>query len=265
MPTLPQMQRLLDIMARLRNPEGGCPWDLEQTYASIVPYTIEEAYEVAEAIHKGDMDELKLELGDLLLQVVFYAQMASEDGLFNFDDVAQAVSDKMVHRHPHVFGEEAAPTLAEYKTKWEAIKAEERKHKPALESILSDVPLALPALQRAEKLQKRAARVGFDWPNTEHVYDKIAEELQEVREAKDNAAVKEEIGDLLFVVANLARHHQLDPEDALRDANRKFERRFQHIEQTLKAAGRNCEDASLDEMEALWIEAKKQEKKHEAA
>lgn len=257
MSELPHLQRLLSIMARLRAPDGGCPWDMEQDFRSIAPYTIEEAYEVADAIESGDRTALKNELGDLLLQVVFHAQMAQEEGSFDFESVAEGICHKMIDRHPHVFGDATIETAKAQTENWETLKALERKQKMAT-SILADVPLALPALMRAEKLQKRAARVGFDWPDVSFVYDKIAEELAEVKEAEgDPAHVAEEIGDVLFVMANLARHYGVDPETALRGANHKFERRFAYIEQQLAAQGRACEDSTLEEMDALWNEAKR--------
>ena len=247
---------LLEIMRRLRSPDG-CPWDREQTFATIAPYTVEEAYEVAAAISDGDFKSLPDELGDLLFQVVFHARMAEEAGLFDFGDVVSAVTDKMIRRHPHVFGgEEAATDAPGQKLAWEALKAKERAAKNQT-SILDDVPLALPALLRAEKLQRRAASVGFDWDDAAKVVDKIAEEAREVVEAGLNQDKRaEEIGDLLFVVANLARHLKVDPEAALRDANAKFVRRFKFIEDALVAAGRTPAAASLDEMEALWQAAK---------
>lgn len=251
-------QRLLEIMAKLRNPDGGCPWDLEQNFATIAPYTIEEAYEVADAIAQQDMGALKEELGDLLLQVVFHAQMAAEGGIFTFEDVARTIADKMERRHPHVFGDADIKDAQAQTENWENIKAEERKKKSA-GSVLADVPAALPALMRAEKLQKRAARVGFDWPDTRGVRDKILEELRESEEAiaaGDKAAMQEELGDLLFSVTNLARFVGVDPEEALRRTNAKFTKRFQFIEAQLNAKGKAWEDSDLDEMEALWQEAK---------
>ena len=247
------IESLLAIMRTLRGP-GGCPWDAAQDFATLAPYTIEEAYEVAGAIQDQDWKALPGELGDLLLQVVFHARMAEEKGLFNFGDVVGAINAKMVRRHPHVFGGEIQ--------NWEAMKAQERAEKAAgkAQSILDDVPLALPALLRAEKLQKRAASVGFDWDNAHKVIEKIAEEAREVAEAETQADRAEEIGDLLFVVANLARHLKVDPEDALRAANAKFVRRFHHIEAALADAGRHPKDASLEEMEALWQDAKAKEK-----
>ncbi|UWQ94035.1 nucleoside triphosphate pyrophosphohydrolase [Rhodobacteraceae bacterium M385] len=261
MKTLPSdpMHRLRAIMARLRDPVHGCPWDVEQTFATIAPYTIEEAYEVADAIERGSMEELRGELGDLLFQSVFHAQMAEDGGHFDFDDVARAIGDKMIARHPHVFGDESNAKSAEQQVAdWEAVKAAERAAKDA-GGVLDDVAMGLPALMRAEKLQKRAARVGFDWPEIGHVIDKIAEEAQELAEAKDTLPqekIAEEMGDLLFVMANLARHLKVDPETALRGANAKFVRRFSYIEQSL--AGRSSSPASstLEEMDALWDEAK---------
>ncbi|MEC3860624.1 nucleoside triphosphate pyrophosphohydrolase [Mesobacterium sp. TK19101] len=254
------MPRLLEIMRRLRDPETGCPWDIEQDFATIAPYTIEEAYEVADAIEREAWDELKGELGDLLFQSVFHAQMASERGLFTFDEVADTMSDKMVARHPHVFGDESRDKSAEQQTRdWETIKAAERASK-ARQGVLDDVALGLPALLRAVKLQKRAARVGFDWPSTDEVIDKIVEEAQELRETSSPEHRFEEFGDLLFVMANLARHLDIDPEAALRAANTKFTRRFAYIEAALARDGRRPEDSDLAEMDALWDAAKLTEK-----
>ncbi|MFZ7090388.1 nucleoside triphosphate pyrophosphohydrolase [Primorskyibacter sp. 2E233] len=255
------MPRLLEIMRRLRDPQTGCPWDLEQDFASIAPYTIEEAYEVADAIERAAWDELKGELGDLLFQSVFHAQMADEAGLFTFDEVADTMSDKMVARHPHVFGDESRDKSAEQQTRdWEAIKAQERAAK-ARGGVLDDVAMGLPALMRAVKLQKRAARVGFDWPSTDEVIDKIVEEAQELREATSPEHQHEEFGDLLFVMANLARHLDIDPEEALRAANAKFTRRFKSIEADLAKQGKRPEDSNLAEMDALWDAAKLAEKR----
>ena len=251
---------LVEIMRVLRGP-GGCPWDRDQSFATIAPYTIEEAYEVASAIEEQDFRSLPGELGDLLFQTVFHAQMASEAGLFDFGDVVEAVTAKMIRRHPHVFGDETAKANAEdQKAYWEALKAQERKAK-AQTGVLDDVPAALPALVRADKLQKRASSVGFDWNNAEHVLDKIAEEAREVVEAPTQAAREEELGDLLFVIANLARHLKVDPEAALRAANAKFTHRFRHIEAALAAKGSSPAAATLDEMEALWQDAKAAEKR----
>ena len=262
MTTLPHTARLLEIMAKLRNKQGGCPWDLEQDFASIAPYTIEEAYEVAEAIAEGDRGHLREELGDLLLQVVFHSQMASEEGSFTFEEVAAAINDKMVRRHPHVFGEADAKDAGAVSANWESIKEQERKGKKKDDSALADVPAALPALMRAQKLQARAARVGFDWPSHEGVREKIREELLEVEEAiirGDAAHIAEEIGDLLFAVVNLARFMGVDAETALRDANQKFSRRFRAVEEGIRAGGRAMKDATLEEMEALWVAAKQKE------
>ncbi|MCZ4323066.1 nucleoside triphosphate pyrophosphohydrolase [Pseudomonas anguilliseptica] len=269
-----QLDDLLHLMARLRDPQHGCPWDLKQNYATIVPHTIEEAYEVADAIERGDFDHLPGELGDLLFQVVYYSQLAREEGRFEFAQVVDGITTKLIRRHPHVFPDGdlygamdvAKLEEAAVKQRWEAIKAEERAEKAAVPeqlSLLDDVPTALPSLSRAIKLQKRAAQVGFDWPEALPVVDKVREELDEVLEAmseNDPEAIGEEIGDLLFVVSNLARHLKVDPETALRAANAKFERRFRFIEQALRDAGRSMEDCALDELDALWGEAKKLEK-----
>lgn len=257
--------RLLEIMAKLRNPDGGCPWDVEQDFASIAPYTIEEAYEVADAISRDDMDGLKSELGDLLFQVVFHAQMAKEAGHFDYDDVAGAVSDKMVRRHPHVFGDANVRSAVAQTNAWEEMKAEERRKNPD-SSVLADVPVALPALTRAEKLQKRAARVGFDWDKAEDVLDKIKEEIAEIEAEADAPggismdAMSEEIGDLMFACANLARKWGIDPETALRLGNEKFERRFRDMEQRFDADGVAMKDTSLDVMEDAWQAVKASER-----
>ncbi|GHF71595.1 nucleoside triphosphate pyrophosphohydrolase [Seohaeicola zhoushanensis] len=246
--------RLLEIMRRLRDPETGCPWDIEQDFATIAPYTIEEAYEVADAIEREAWDELKGELGDLLFQSVFHAQMAAEKGLFDFDDVANQMSDKMVARHPHVFGDESRDKSAEQQTvDWEKIKAAERAGK-AQAGTLDGVAVGLPALLRAVKLQKRAARVGFDWPDATHVLDKISEETAELvaEMGGDPDKLEEEFGDLLFVMANLGRHLSIDPEAALRRANAKFIRRFRGVERRLADMGKRPEDSDLAEMDALW-------------
>ena len=258
----PGIDRLIDVMARLRHKTDGCPWDIEQDFASIAPYTIEEAYEVADAIARADMGGLKEELGDLLLQVVYHSQMASEraseDGAFDFESVAQGIADKMISRHPHVFGDQKVATAQAQTSNWEQFKAAERAAKAeasgAPASILDGVALALPALMRSEKLQRRAARVGFEWPDVRQVFDKIDEELA------DPDRLSDEIGDVLFVVANLARQLKVDPEVALRHANDKFERRFGHVEKRLREAGRPIQQASLDEMEDLWQEAKRLER-----
>ena len=269
-----QLTDLLHLMARLRDPQHGCPWDLQQSYTSIVPHTLEEAYEVADAIESADFEHLPGELGDLLFQVVYYCQLAGEEGRFGFADVVDSITRKLVRRHPHVFPDGdlyATPgsvTLndAEVKQRWEQIKAEERAERasePQQLSLLDDVPAAMPALTRAAKLQKRAAQVGFDWPEALPVVDKVREELDEVLEAmseNDPDAIAEEIGDLLFVVTNLARHLKVEPESALRAANTKFERRFRFIEQALRETGRAIENCDLEELDALWGEAKKLEK-----
>jgi ATP diphosphatase len=254
--------RLLAIMARLRDRERGCPWDIEQDFDSIAPYTIEEAYEVADAIARREMGELRDELGDLLLQVVYHARMAEEAGAFGFADVVRAIADKMVRRHPHVFGDASRDKSADQQTNdWERIKAAERAARPAPASLLDGVAGSLPALTRAVKLQDRAARVGFDWPDAGAVLEKIAEETAELVEARERPdQAFEEYGDLMFVMANLARHLRIDPEAALRAANAKFTRRFQAIETALAADGRTPAGASLAEMEALWIAAKRVEK-----
>jgi MazG family protein len=261
-----RIAELLGVMAALRTPGTGCPWDLEQTFKTIAPYTIEEAYEVADAIEKGDLDGLKDELGDLLLQVVYHARMAEEEKAFDFGDVVQAINAKMIRRHPHVFGSNEEKAAGVTPGFWERLKAEERAGKPKrAESILDDVPAALPALTRAIKLQNKAARVGFDWPSLAPVMDKLKEELAELEQelkgdALANDAIAEEFGDLLFVVANVARHLKLDPEAALRAANQKFVRRFQAVERKLDAQGRTPSRSTLAEMDRLWDEAKADEK-----
>ena len=278
------IDRLLDVMARLRDPAAGCPWDFEQNFATIAPYTIEEAYEVAEAIRQDDRAALRDELGDLLLQVVFHAQMAREDGSFDFDEVARGIADKMIRRHPNVFGDEdteARHSAPAQMRSWEAQKAAEREAKAQAEgrraSVLDGVALALPALLRAQKLQKRAARVGFDWPGPEPVFDKVLEEVAELRDAaqapaavrgataSDEAAVAEEVGDLLFACVNLARHVGVDPEAALRAANAKFTARFHRIEAALAESGRTARDVGLTELDRLWEEAKQAERGQAAA
>lgn len=259
------LDRLLAIMARLRDPEGGCPWDLEQDFATIAPYTIEEAYEVAEAIDRHDMGALKDELGDLLLQVVFHSRMAEEDGLFDFEAVASAICDKMVRRHPHVFGDDSVASATAQTAAWEEQKAAERLEKAEAEgrapSVLDGVSIALPGLTRAMKLGRRAARAGFDWPDVAGVLEKVEEEIAELRsEVAEHGAVErleDEIGDLLFSVANLARHLSIEPEAAVRRANRKFEDRFHYVEARLRSEHRIPQDAGLSELERLWGEAKK--------
>ena len=254
------IDRLLAIMARLRDPQEGCPWDREQDFSTIAPYTIEESYEVADAIARGDMAALKDELGDLLFQVVFHARMAEERGAFAFADVVEAISDKMLRRHPHVFGDANVADSEAQTVAWESHKANEREGKGTLDGVA----LALPALLRAIKLQNRAARVGFDWPNLVPVIEKLREELGEIEhEIKQGGGpdrLEDEVGDFLFVVANVARHLKLDPEAALRRTNAKFERRFKRIEELLAAKGKTPSESSLDEMDALWDQAKAEEK-----
>ncbi|WP_201836984.1 nucleoside triphosphate pyrophosphohydrolase [Microvirga zambiensis] len=267
--------RLIEIMAALRTPGTGCPWDLEQDFASIAPYTIEEAYEVADAIERGDVADLRDELGDLLLQVVFHARMAEEQGSFAFGDVVDAITRKLIRRHPHVFGDTRNLSPEQVKRLWDSIKAEEKAERRAARErmgqgpeaheagFLGGIPTALPALTRAQKLTAKAAKVGFDWPEAAQVIDKIHEELEEVKEASSSGArdrIEDEIGDLLFSVTNLARHFGIDPERALRRTNAKFERRFASIETALGTQDRSLDDASLEEMEELWIAAKHAER-----
>ncbi len=259
------INRLIEIMAALRTPGTGCPWDLEQTFDSIVPYTLEEAYEVADAIARGDLAHLKDELGDLLLQVVFHARMAQEQGVFDFGDVVDAITTKLIRRHPHVFADAEGRTAEAVKGLWERIKAEERAERGAgpEAGALAGVPVALPALTRALKLQNKAGDVGFDWNDTRAVLAKIREEADEIEaalDAQDEAHAATEVGDLLFAVVNLARHLDADPEGLLRDASRKFERRFASIERTLAARGKTPKEATLAEMDALWDAAKAAEK-----
>ena len=265
-----QLVQLLQIMAQLRNPDGGCPWDLQQDFRSIAPYTIEEAYEVADAIERGDLVALRDELGDLLLQVVFHAQMASEQGAFGFAEVAAAINDKMVRRHPHVFGGEAMRDAAEQTRAWEAGKAAERAAAGDTDtSVLAGIARGLPEWLRAIKLQKRAARVGFDWPGPEPVFAKLHEEIDELRaefaalaagDAAARARLEDELGDVLFVAANLARHAEVDPGAALRRANAKFERRFRRMEQLAQVQGVALEALPLAEQDALWDAAKREER-----
>ncbi len=259
------VDHLREIMRRLRDPEGGCPWDLKQDFASIAPYTIEEAYEVEDAIARADWDGLTDELGDVLLQVVYHSQMGEEAGLFTFEQVATSVCEKMVRRHPHVFGNESMSQPAEVKQRWEEIKASERaarrpQHGDDTPSLMDSIPLGLPALTRAVKLQKRAARVGFDWDNVDRVFDKLDEEIGELKAElgpdADHDRCEDELGDLLFVVANLARHLQVDPEKALRRANRKFASRFQAMEAVVGYDSERMKSMSLDALEALWQQAK---------
>ncbi len=261
------LQALLEIMARLRDPQRGCPWDREQTFATIAPYTIEEAYEVADAIETGDPHRLRDELGDLLFQVVFHSRMAQEQGWFTFADVAAAIRDKLIRRHPHVFESAHVGTAAEQTARWEELKEQERAQKARSDrdaplSVLADVPRALPALTRAAKLGKRAGRVGFDWPGPREVREKVTEELRELDAELDRSelrpsAVAEELGDLLFAVVNWSRHLQVDPEIALRDANAKFEKRFRRMEQLASERGQDLRGLSAAEWDALWGEAKR--------
>lgn len=266
--TLPD---LLAVMAALRTPGTGCPWDLEQTFATIAPYTIEEAYEVADAIAHDDIAGLKDELGDLLLQVVYHARMAQEQDAFAFDDVVDAIARKMIRRHPHVFGTDEERAAGAAPGFWDRIKAKEKGDEASTGSLLDEVPTALPALTRAIKLQNKAAKVGFDWPSLSPVLAKLKEELAELEDAIAKSAavsetsvqaIDEEFGDLLFVVANLARHLKLDPEASLRAANQKFVRRFRYIEERLAADGRTPSDSDLAEMDALWDDAKAKEREH---
>ena len=270
--SLPPLERLIAIMARLRDPKRGCPWDIEQDFASIAPYTIEEAYEVADAIQHGDMGALRDELGDLLLQVVFHSQMAREADSFDIEDVARAINDKMIKRHPHVFGDASIEGAAAQTQAWEVQKADERRAKAQAEcrpaSALEGVAVGLPALTRALKLQKRAARVGFDWPAKSAVAEieaKLAEELGEIKSAiagGERKAVEDECGDLLFVCVNLLRHLDIDPETALRATNAKFERRFRAVEDRMRAAGMaDLDSAGIDRLEAAWVAVKEEEKR----
>lgn len=257
------IERLLEIMRRLRDPETGCPWDIEQTFETIAPYTIEEAYEVADAIERQDWPDLEGELGDLLLQSVYHTAIGEEAGHFTFQSVVTNISNKMVARHPHVFGDESRDKSAEQQTRdWETIKAAERGAN-AQGGTLDGVAMNLPALLRALKLQKRAARVGFDWPDVSHVLDKIVEEAGELVEARDTLShddMVDEMGDLLFVMANLARHLDIDPEEALRRTNAKFTRRFAAVESALEQRGKRPQDSTLEEMDALWNDVKRAEK-----
>lgn len=260
--------RLIEIMAALRDPQTGCAWDVRQTFETIAPYTLEEAHEVADAIARGDREDLRDELGDLLLQVVFHARIAEEEGSFDFGGVVEAITTKLIRRHPHVFGALENRDPEAIKRLWDEIKRAEKQERRerrggAEPGLLDEIPAGLPALMRADKLTRRAAKVGFDWPNPEQVLAKVGEEYEEVRDAmarEDQAHIAEEIGDLLFAAANLARHHNIDPEAALQAANAKFTRRFKAIEATLTREGRSLEDADLDEMEAIWQRSKRAEK-----
>ena len=269
------IERLLNIMARLRDPQRGCPWDLEQDFRSVAPYTIEEAYEVADAIERNDLDALREELGDLLFQVVFHARMAQERGAFGFEEVVEGICEKMQRRHPHVFGNERIDTVAQQNLAWEQIKRRERAARdqhPAggsadrpggneAASVLSDVPLTLPALTRAAKLGRRAAQAGFQWPDVAGALDKLDEEIAEMRaelaRGADRGEIAAEVGDVLFCLVNVCRYLQIDPETSLRGTNAKFERRFRHVERRLRERGRDPQDASLAEMDALWEEGKR--------
>ena len=252
------INRLLNIMSRLRDPQTGCPWDLKQSYATIVPYTLEEAYEVADAIARESFDELKDELGDLLFQVVFYAQIAKEEGRFEFDDCVAAICNKLERRHPHVFGELTADDADTVLKNWEALKSNERKD-AGQHSVLDNIPQAMPALSRAYKLQKRCANVGFDWPTVEGCWDKVKEEIIEVEQTETGSdELTEELGDLMFALVNVVRKHKLDPEAVLRAANSKFGKRFRAVEQALAEQGKTPEQSDLAEMDALWNQVKKQ-------
>ncbi len=264
-----EMSELLEVMARLRDPEAGCPWDKQQTFKSILPYTLEEVYEVAEAVDQNDMASLREELGDLLFQIVFYAQMAKEAGAFEFSDVAAEISDKLVQRHPHVFGDAEIDSVDAQNQAWEKHKASERQAKAVgqnrLPSVMDNIPLALPGLLRSIKLQRRAARLGFDWPSVEPVLEKIEEELAEVREVLteggDIDRLTHEVGDLLFACTNLARHVNIDPEVAMRGINHRFESRFRRVEELAAQQNQSLPEMSLDEMDKLWDQAKAEEAK----
>jgi nucleoside triphosphate diphosphatase len=259
---LKNTQQLLDIMAQLRHPENGCAWDVKQDFASLMPYVIEEAYEVVDAIERNDLDDLRSELGDLLLQIVFHAQIANERGHFNFEEVSEAICDKLVKRHPHVFADAVFNSDEERHQAWEQAKADERQEKnksPKQLSVLDGVAASLPALLECEKIQDRAANFGFDWPDVNPVFDKVQEELDEVKEAYasgNQAHIEEEIGDLLLVTVNLARHLKINPELALKRSTKKFSKRFQYIEQQVAATGRNLKSCQLAELDAYWDEAK---------
>jgi MazG family protein len=260
-----EISRLLDIMTQLRDPKAGCPWDLEQDFKSLIPFTLEEAYEVAEAAEEGDPDDLREELGDLLLQVVFHGQIGKEAGLFDFESIAKGISDKLIRRHPHVFEGIQFETPEERQLFWEESKIAERqeKGKAGRESLLGVIPQELPALMRAQKLQKRAARHGFDWPDLGPVFEKLHEEIDELKEAitrGDQTHIQEELGDVLFVMANIARHLEIDAEASLRGGNHKFTRRFHHIESRVKEQGLHMSDLPLEALDAFWDEAKALEK-----
>ena len=254
------ISELVEIMARLRNPVAGCPWDLEQNFQSIAPYTIEEAYEVADAIARGEMSELCEELGDLLFQVIYHARMAQEQGLFDLDQVIAGICEKLVRRHPHVFAQEEIADAAAQTLAWDAHKAREKQARgQGVASVLADIPIGLPALTRAAKLGRRAGKTGFDWPDARGPRDKISEELDELDreiDTGDKQGMHHEVGDLLFAVVNLCRHHELDPEAALRDSNRRFQQRFEYVEQALAREGSSPHAASLEHMDSLWEQAK---------
>ncbi|WP_428464685.1 nucleoside triphosphate pyrophosphohydrolase [Photobacterium kagoshimensis] len=257
--------QLLEIMATLRDPQQGCPWDIKQTFDSIVPHTIEEAYEVADAIYQQDWQEVKAELGDLLFQVVFYSQMAKEQGLFDFDEVVTGLNEKLTRRHPHVFSEAEFADDAEINANWEAEKAKEREQKGEDDSVLANIPLALPALSRADKIQRRCAKHGFDWDTLGPVVDKVKEEIDEVLEEviqvePDQAKIAEEVGDLLFASVNLSRHLKVNPEQALQLANKKFERRFRQVEESVLEQGLRLEACSLEKLDGIWDQVKQREK-----
>ena len=254
-----KIEKLLEVMYKLRDPDNGCPWDIEQDFSSIAPYTIEEAYEVADAIERDDMADLRDELGDLLFQVVFHARMAEEAGLFDFDDVAAGITDKMIRRHPHVFGGPEQRAAGQTDASWERIKADERAQESD-RSAMAGVAMALPALKRAQKLGKRASTVGFDWPDRHGVREKIVEELSELEAAvgtRDVAAINEEFGDLLFALVNMSRHLDIDPEQALSAANAKFEQRFRNMEKSITETGKSLTDLSLESLDQQWRAAKK--------
>lgn len=260
-----KIQQLIGIMKQLRDPQTGCPWDLKQNFQSIIPHTLEEAYEVADAIEQNDFNELKLELGDLLFQIIFYCQLAQEQGEFEFNDVVEGISEKLIRRHPHVFSNAALLTEDAIKENWEAEKAKERAAKTAAneQSIFDNVPNALPALIRAKKLQKRCVNVGFDWPNVSGAIDKVKEEIEELEDELNvqevnESKVAEELGDLMFALVNVNRHLKLDPESTLRAANAKFESRFRGVEALARSQGDDLSDLSLEQMEALWQQVKKQ-------
>ena len=260
------IEQLVEIMAKLRDPDNGCPWDLKQTFATIVPHTLEEAYEVADAIEQQNWGDVREELGDLLFQVIFYSQLGKEQGLFDFDDVVQGINEKLTRRHPHVFSDTEFASEADINANWEAEKAKERSAKGEDSSVLANIPRALPALTRADKIQKRCAKHGFDWDTLGPVVDKVQEEIEEVMEeviqvSPDQAKIEEEMGDLLFAVANFSRHVQVKPEVALQRANQKFERRFREVEKTVLERGKRLDECTLEYLDAIWDEVKRNELK----